>query len=559
MREIECRDKPGAGSIIVESLRFSSIPGQSELFLDYLSDPTALRSFYPSAVVQNNEIAGRTSNVLNAYSTDRQVLCDVLSDQNRAFGASEKTFTNIETLRRSDAVAVLTGQQAGLFLGPLYTLYKALSAVRQADCLRAAGINAVPVFWIASEDHDIAEVSTASFTGTSGEIRTVLEDGDTEIAGLPVGRIKLTDAVTKAIGPIFEVIGKTEFTAELRMCLEEAYKPGRTFSEAFGRFLAQLTADYGLILVDPLEPRLKRLAARIYEEAILRSAEIVDSIIERDRELEAKGYSPQVLVKDDYFPLFWHDGLGVRKSLRRRSDGRVGVVGDTTSFEIGELAAMAAAEPDRFSPGVMLRPVVQDHLFPTVCYFGGGAEIAYFAQNSEVYRVLDRPVTTIFHRQSFTVIEPRYRRTLDAYRLTFSDLFRGRDAVRAEVVEKFLALENAMLFPAAEERINTELNQLDQHLSSLDPTLAANLATRRRKIIYHIGALKKKFHAVSMKKNEIADRRIDALFTSLLPNGALQERTLNVVEYIDRYGPGFVDWIYDSIDLNDKGHRTLTL
>ena len=211
----------------------------------------------------------------------------------------------------------------------------------------------------------------------------------------------------------------------------------------------------------------------------------------------------------------------------------------------------------RIDGNYMLRPVVQDYLFPTVCYFGGGAEIAYFAQNSEVYRILKRPVTPILHRQSFTIVEAKHARTLEKYEVEFADLFAGEADILRKIVDKFIDPTTANLFAEAEEKINTEMNRLDQALSQMDATLAANLATRRRKIIYHIGALRKKYHFRRAEMDETIGRRVRSAFTALLPNGHLQERTLNVTSFLDRFGPNFIDMVYDSIDLDDKGHRVI--
>jgi uncharacterized protein YllA (UPF0747 family) len=220
---------------------------------------------------------------------------------------------------------------------------------------------------------------------------------------------------------------------------------------------------------------------------------------------------------------------------------------------------MAAAEPDRFSPSVVLRSVVQDYILPTVCYFGGAAEIAYFAQSGEVYRILDRPVTTILHRQSFTFIESKHAKTLTRYDLELADLFQGFDRLLPGIVEEHLNLDSARTFADVEEQINIQLNKLDQDLSQIDATLAENLAKRRRKIVYHIGALRKKFQNVQVRKDEVVKQQIEAMFTSLLPHKHLQERAINITYFLNRYGFNFIDWIYDAIDLEDKTHRVVYL
>ena len=558
MRESGCTQRVSVRKMRTESLPFSSVPSQSRLFLDYLADPLSLKRFYPSAVASHTDVANRAGEVLAGYETDRGRLCDALERMNSGFGAGPEILANIELLRKPDTVAVLTGQQTGLFTGPLYSIYKAVSAIRMSECLRGRGIDAVPVFWMATEDHDLEEVSNAFAIGNAGELAEARIESRPEDSEHPVGAVLLNDSVTRAAADVISAMPRTEFTDELRAQIERSWRPGLGIGHAFGRLMTTLLGKYGLIVVDPMDGEMKRLASPIYLKALERSSEIVSSLVARGGELADAGYHAQVLVEEDYFPFFRHDDSGHRVALRR-ADGGVREKGGKDKFTAGDLAGLARSNPERLSPGVMLRPVVQDHLFPTVCYFGGGAEIAYFAQNSEVYRVLERPVTPILHRQSFTFVEPKHARTMEKYGLTLADLFRGEEAVLSEVIDKFIDPATARLFADVEERINTELNRLDQALSQMDITLAASLATRRRKIIYHIGAMRRKYHFRKAETDEIINRRVKAAITSLLPNGGPQERTLNVISFLDRYGPNFIDMVFDAVDLDDKGHRVVYL
>ncbi|NOT46363.1 MAG: bacillithiol biosynthesis cysteine-adding enzyme BshC [Acidobacteria bacterium] len=558
MQEIGGTKPVSVREIRIESLPFSSIPSQNKLFLDYLADPVSLGRFYPSAVDRPIDIEGRLEEVLANYHTDRERLCNALVGINSSFQASDATLANIELLRERDTVAILTGQQTGLFTGPLYSIYKALSAIKMAECLRQRGVKAVPVFWMATEDHDLEEVSNAFAIGSGGELVEAKLD-EAKNPGKPVGSVHFTDSIIEVAGRFIDALPGTEFTAELKSEIDRQWKPGAGFGSAFGTMLTQLLGKYGLIVVDPLDEAIKGLAAPIYASAIEKSESIVAALTARGNELAATGYAAQVLVEDDYFPLFYQTDDGRRAALRRNPDGSLQVKGERIRFSVEELIAVAENDSSRLSPGVMLRPVVQDYLFPTLCYFGGGAEIAYFAQNSEVYRILGRSVTPILHRQSFTLVEAKHARTLAAYGLEFTDLFAGEAAVLPELVDKFIDPNTARLFGEAEENINAELLRLDQALSDIDITLAANLATRRRKIVYHIGALRKKYQLRRAEKDEIIGRRVRAAFTALLPNGHLQERTLNIISYLDRLGTGFVDTVYDSIDLDDKGHRLIYL
>ena len=541
----------------VESLPFTAIPHQSRLFLDYLSDPVSLRKYYPNAVPSVDELKGFAPDLLAKYKADRGVLCDALAEINDNVGASDATFENIEWLRKPDTVAVVTGQQAGLFTGPLYTIYKALSAIKTAQLLRAAGTPAVPVFWVASEDHDLDEVSEAFFISGAGELLRTEYRPKQYVEGAPVGEIEIDDSITAAIDQLMTDLPGGASSAEVRSMLKDSWSAGSSFATAFAKNLATILKDFGMIFVDPLDAKLKELASPIYAAAIDNADEIVSRIRDRSAELQAAGFHAQVLVEENYFPFFRHTEDGRRVALRKTGDGVYRSKDEDGEFTLADLAATARHEPQRFSPGVMLRPVVQDYLLPTVCYIGGAAEIAYFAQNSESYRALGRPVTPIFHRQSLTIVEAKHCRTFEKCELQFNDLFAGMDAVLQRVVESVVSPETAQLFADVEEKIKAQLDRLDDPLSQLDPTLAANLATRRRKIIYHVAALKKKAYRAQLRRAETVKRQIHSLFSSLLPNGELQERVINVHSFEVKYGPAFIDWLYDAVDLDDRGHRVV--
>src|SRR5918911_599701 len=214
--EAACYSTPEEAGLRVETLPFERIPHQSRLFLDYLRDAVALRRFYPSAVRFHHELAARVPEVLAAHKTDRHTLCDALEAMNRNWGAGQETLDNIARLREEDCVAVVSGQQAGLFTGPLYTIYKALSAVKLAGCLAQRGTKAVPVFWIATEDHDFAEVATAEFIGCDCRLASVSVPSAMHKEGVPVGRVVLDQSIEESVQRLFDVLPETEFTAELR-------------------------------------------------------------------------------------------------------------------------------------------------------------------------------------------------------------------------------------------------------------------------------------------------------------------------------------------------------
>jgi len=557
--EIARETRYGNANMRIASLPFSEIPSQSQLFTAYQRDPVSLRKFYPNAVSSPGQIASFVPTVLAKYCTDRSKLCDALFEINTRSGASEGTFKNIELLRGPDTVAVVTGQQAGLFTGPIYTIYKALTAIKMAEMLNREGCKTVPVFWVATEDHDFDEVSKTYIVDKHGGLYESKTKPANYHENSPVGYVKLDESICEVVNNLVDALSPTEFTAEMRKILDSTWKTGELFGDAFSKLLTQLLKDYGLIIVDPLDTALKQLAAPLYVEAVNRSAEIVDALRTRSKELEAEGHSAQVLTGEDYFPLFWHADNNTRNALRKTENGTINAKGGSREFTIDELASIAATEPERFSPSVVLRSVVQDYILPTACYVGGGAEIAYFAQNAEVYRVLNRPVTPILHRQSFTFVESKHAKTMAKYELNLIKLFDGYDGLLPQIVEKYLNAGSAKVFARAEENINIELNRLDQDVSKIDVTLAENLANRRRKILYHIAALRNKFYKVQIRKDADIRRQLEEMLTVLLPNGNLQERSINITYFLNRHGPSFVDWIYDAIDLEDRCHRIVKL
>src|SRR5205814_7134527 len=205
--------------------------------------------------------------------------------------------------------------------------------------------------------------------------------------------------------------------------------------DAFASFLTRLMQDRGLILLDPLDAELKKLAAPVYSQAAQLAPAIAKAIVDRSRELVEAGYHAQVTPSEDSFPLFLHDETGARHALTRTANGNYRRKPDreggrsSKEYSTDELADLAQQQPDRFSPNVTLRAVVQDYLLPTIAYYGGAAEIAYFAQTAEVYRVLERPATPILPRSSLTMIERHTGRVLEKFGLTLADFFAGLDPV----------------------------------------------------------------------------------------------------------------------------------
>ncbi|HEU4509396.1 MAG TPA: bacillithiol biosynthesis cysteine-adding enzyme BshC [Pyrinomonadaceae bacterium] len=557
--EAACYSTPEESGLRVETLPFDLIPQQSRLFLDYLKDPVALRKFYPSAVRYHHELAQRVPEVLAAYQVDRNKVCDALEAMNARWGAGEKTLDNIRLLRESDCIAVVSGQQAGLFTGPLYTIYKALSAVKLAGCLRQRDTKAVPVFWIASEDHDFVEVAKAELIGRDCQLKSVEVSTGLHHDGQPVGHVKLDQSIDEVVDHLFELLPNSEFADDVKALVKKAWQPGRGYAESFATMMTLLLGEYGLIFLDPLDADLKRLAAPLYSEAARRAPEIATAIEQRSAELEREGYHAQVLASANSFPLFLHDEEGGRHAVQRVENGKYRAKDLSGEYTAEELATMAQEMPERFSPNVTLRAVVQDYLLPTIAYYGGAAEIAYFAQTAEVYRMLERPATPILPRSSLTMIERHTGRVLERYGLTLADFFEGLEPVIKRVVEEHLGADTAKLFSHSEENINHELDRLREELETIDPTLASALDTGRKKINYQLDGLRTRFVRARMNRDEAALRQLQRAFDQLYPHKDLQERHINVTSLLARHGTYVIEWIYNAINLGSNEHQIVKL
>ena len=557
--EPACYSTPEESGLRVETLSFDQVPHQSRLFLEYLKDPVALRRFYPSAVRFHHELPQRAPEVLAAYRVDRNAVCSALAAMNQRWGAGAATLENIELLRESDTIAVVSGQQAGLFTGPLYTIYKALSAVKLAGCLSQRGTKAVPVFWMASEDGDFAEVAKAEFIGRDCQLKNVEVSTALHREGQPVGHVINDESIDAVVDQLFELLPNSEFAIDMKALVNSAWQPGRGYAECFGIMMTSLLGCYGLIFLDPLDAELKRIAAPLYSEAARRAPEIAAAIEQRSSELESAGYHAQVLATANSFPLFLHDENGARHAVARVENGKYRAKADDHEYTAEELATMALETPQRFSPNVTLRAVVQDYLLPTIAYYGGAAEIAYFAQTAEAYRVLERPATPILPRSSLTMIERHTGRVLERYNLTLADFFEGLEPVMKRVVEEHLGADTAKLFANAEENVNHELDRLRQELESIDPTLATALDTGRKKINYQLDGLKTRFVRAQMTRDEAAHRQLQRAFDQLYPNKDLQERHINITSLLARHGTYVIEWIFNAINIGSNEHQVVYL
>lgn len=536
------------------TISFSCVPKTSALFLDYLYNFPKVQSFYSSPFSLEQF---KRESVAPAFPevNHRLKLCEILQDQNRSLGAGARTLENLKRLEEDGCLAIVTGQQVGLFTGPAYTIYKALTAVKLAAHYACRGIKTVPIFWMATEDHDIAEVDHCDVVDGESVLSQVHYEGGPEDFQKPVGKVVFLDSIEKARSQFLATLPNSEFRQQIDGVLATSYYPGNSFARAFGQVMSALFANYGLILIDPQDERLKQLVKPVFETVVSHGRHARDMVIERSQRLVAEGYEAQVQVEDEASLLFVEDE-GKRKALIREN-GLFKVKGQNSTLAAEELLLWARQSPQRMSPNVLLRPVVQDHLLPTLTCVAGPSEIAYLAQAAPLYEFLGGKMPIVFPRSSFSVIEKKTGKVLERYRLDFCDLFQGAEAVMKIIIEKTLDQTLAQKFDEIDQVFDQKLVELGDPLKKIDQTLGEALKTTRQKVQYQIAHLRTKFVHAQARHNDIVTKQIERALSILYPQKSLQERRLSIFYFLSRYGMDFLAQLYEEIDLSDQDHRLL--
>jgi bacillithiol biosynthesis cysteine-adding enzyme BshC len=471
-------------------------------------------------------------------------LLDVLAAQNARWAPSPARERNLELLSRPGTVAVVTGQQMGLFLGPLFTVYKAAAAIAAARALtRETGRPCVPVFWLQTEDHDLPEVDHCFVPRAASEpLRVSLDLPDAAASRAPVAHRHLGPGVTAALATLRAELGGEPHAAEHLALLERAYRPEATLAEAFAEVLSALFAEEGLVLLDPRDARLAPLAAPAHRISLQEAAPISAALAARVDALSKAGFSEQVHIRPGSpLSFFSPDGVdGPRYRLDPAGTGVWSLVGHPAGATVttAELLGWLEREPLRFTTSALLRPLLQDLWLPTAAYVGGPGEVAYFSQLAPLYSHVGMPMPLVVPRARFRVIDDRARRLLTALGVppddvnvplqTFLDRLARSGLGEGSTPEGLQArLFNA--FAAELERFDAEQKASGLHLDD---------AVKRTRETVRVGVsrLVGRYGRAVSQRDCTSVRRAQRLHTYLFPNDAPQERVLGLPYYACRLG-----------------------
>lgn len=537
-------------------LPFSQIPHTTRLFTDLLAYSPSIRPFYPRSPVFQEWMKEEAA-AISYDPSRRERVAAILDRQNASWNASAKALANIDRLRKG-ASAVLTGQQVGLFGGPTFAIYKALTAVKLAEEATSGGVDAVPIFWLATYDHDLAEVNHVSLPGADGALET-LTISSHDVPGAPVGAVHFGNEITPLVDHAVALLGETEAAHFLRDC----YRPGESLGTAFARLYARIFADWGVIVLDPSDPELAQIARPVYISAVERSADLATALLDRGSALERAGYHQQVKVTESSVLLFTTRN-GARTPISRRMNGSevdFMVDGEAAGEKLSqsELMAEIKEHPERFSPNVLLRPIVQDYLLPTLTYTGGAAEAAYFGQAGVVYEALLGRVTPILPRFSATLVEPKMQRLLEKHGLSITDVFQGPEALRQQIAAKHLPQDLQAAFDTAKRSFDSNFAAVKERLEKLDKTLVDATETARSKMQHQLEKLYSQAARAEAQKGELVSRHAETISEALYPDKGLQERTIGGVYFLARYGKDLLHQLYETIHSDCHDHQIIEL
>ncbi len=541
----------GATRTAIDVRRFSWI---RPLAADYAFNFDNVAELYcgnPSSKSAWADAIARTRAVPRQY----QALAAILGAQQDRRGAPPAARDAARQLSNPSTVAIVTGQQAGAFGGPLFTLLKAITAMQLARrTSREHHTDVVAVFWVDAEDHDWDEVASCTVLDPSFQPRTVTLPKPEGAGERPVAALALDDRIEQTLSELADALGETEFTADLLASLRAAYHPGVGMADAFARWIETVLGPHGLVVFDSSDPEAKPLVADLFRRELSDPGRTSLLAAAAGEQLKARGHQPQVAPQADSVALFHvEDG---RKPIKRQ-DGTF-LAGDRR-FDAGELARKAVESPAHFSPNVLLRPIVQDTLFPTISYVAGPSELAYLGQLRQVYEHFGVPMPLMYPRASATLIDSAAARFLSRTDLPIEELQPQDESGLNRLLEGQIPKSVEAALADAEHVIRQKMEAVIAAMPAVDPTLAGAARTTLSKMEHDLKALQGKMIQAAKRRDETLRRQFARAQAQIFPLGHPQERTLGFVYFLNRYGPAVIDRLFSELPLDLGQHWVITI
>ncbi|MFH1862082.1 MAG: bacillithiol biosynthesis cysteine-adding enzyme BshC [bacterium] len=540
---------------MVKSVSFRRLPGGNPLFHDYIEQFEHLRPFFR---IDYRQPIPSWATVQDAHRPVHPELIEGLLEDAERWGCHKRTFRNIEALRQPETIVVVTGQQTGLFGGPLFTYYKALSTVLWAkEIQNATGRTTVPIFWMETSDHDFYEVNHIHLLDVEGNEVTLSLTHSPELKRRIVGGIRLNGEIEQLTKRLFMLLPTNAYRGPYIEMLSSHYRPGETIGSAFAKLFCCLFSEEGLIVFDAENARCKKAVAPLLDRILTSSEKLNDTLKKSTQAVHQAGYPPQIQPLDGRMQLFARQG-DVRVPLS--VEGNL-LPDDEPPIPVGmpELRRQASEHPENFLPKVSLRPIMQDFLFSTAAYVAGPAEIAYFAQLKPLYEFLNVPMPVIIPRLSITLIEGKIQKVLEKYNFTPEDFRRGAKTLVNEQVESDTSSDLVGLFARIRQKWEDMQHELTIGLLAIDPTLQHPVEKTLERWRQGLEVLEEKARVALQRKNETMVTQIKKCCTHLAPGGNLQERRYSLQYYLARYGKSLNPRIRNQTQLDLFRHQLVYL
>ena len=532
-------------------------PWIRRLAADYAYDFRAVASFFSGDPADRAAWADAISRT-QAHQRRRDEIAAVIASQQERRQAPARAREAGRLLADARTVAVVTGQQAGLFGGPVFTLLKALTALKLAEQVaRDHNVPAVAVFWIDAEDHDWEEVRSCTVFDEALTPRTVSLPARPGVEPAPVATVRLDNSVLEVLAEIDRILPPTEFRSSIMAGLRRAYAPGVGMADAFGRWMEEVLGERGLIVYDSSDPASKPLVSQVFARELSMPGQTVKLAALAGSDLTARGYHAQVHALDDSLALFHlNQEDGSRRAIRQQ-DGRF-LVGDH-QYPAAALVTQATERPAGFSPNVLLRPIVQDTLFPTICYVAGPNELAYLGQLRGVYAHFGVPMPLFYPRATATILDSAAFRFLTKYKLPLEALQAQDEAALNDLLKTQIPPVVDEAFVASAQAIDTQMTRLIQTLPSLDPTLEGAARSTLERMQRDLQTLHGKMIQAAKRRDETLRRQFIHARALAFPGGHAQERTIGFVTFLNQYGPALVDRLDEELPLDLGRHWIVTI
>ena len=524
--------------------------GYSRFYLDFLAGKSQAVDFFVAESIES------VAEKIDQVEFPRERMTEVLHRQNEQFGVSSATLRRIDLLRDPRTVCLFTGQQAGLFGGPLLTFVKALGIIKAARLYSERLDRPVlPIFWIAGDDHDFEEAGHTYLLDRGGSVTRHVYEYISDIVPA-VADVKLTDSkeLDCLLRQLQDSLGESDFTSELYQTIERAYTRDDTLVSAFGQLMAHFTQDLGLILCNPADTEVKQVATPFFRAVIEKQDQLHAVLADTGQRLVQNEYHVQVEKKPEAVSLFHHQPG--RFPIICRDDG---FAAGERSWTKSELLDEIETHPEQFSPDALTRPVMQSFLFPVISQKCGPSELAYMAQLNPLFDLFDQTAPFYVARPTLTIVEKRVERLMDEMKITFEEMTGDVEQIVNRVLGETFPVDLQDSVSNLRQEIARQFDEFADEALSFDPGQNRNAEQVKGKIDYLLNGFESKLFAAHKKKSQQLRNRVYRIANALYPHCELQERTINICSFLARYGPGVTQYLFDRMDCEQTSHQLISL